>query len=147
MYLVSREYSFCAAHRLEGHPKCGRLHGHNYRVEVVIERDRLTSEGMVLDFKDLDALVAPIFDTFDHRYLVSEENVAADDPYYANAREGDARLVPLTRSTAECMALYFAMLITDALHLTKLSFTYVHEIRVWETPKSCAIYRGAYAIS
>ena len=43
------------AHLLPGHPKCGRLHGHTYRVEVVV--DGPASEGMVLDFADLKGQV------------------------------------------------------------------------------------------
>ena len=40
-----------SAHFLPGHPKCGPLHGHTYKVEIVIEGK--TTNGMVIDFADL----------------------------------------------------------------------------------------------
>ena len=43
------------AHLLPGHPKCGHLHGHTYRVEVVVEGEM--KDGMVLDFADLKARI------------------------------------------------------------------------------------------
>ena len=36
-----------------GHPKCGQVHGHTYRVDVTIEGDH--NQGMVVDFNDLKA--------------------------------------------------------------------------------------------
>jgi 6-pyruvoyltetrahydropterin/6-carboxytetrahydropterin synthase len=54
------------AHLLPGHAKCGRLHGHTYRVEVVIEGD--TSAGMVLDFADLKSQVRSVLSRYDHRH-------------------------------------------------------------------------------
>ena len=54
------------AHLLPGHPKCGRLHGHTYRVEVVV--DGPASEGMVLDFADLKGQVRSVLSRYDHRH-------------------------------------------------------------------------------
>ena len=55
------------AHLLPGHPKCGRLHGHTYKVEVVVEGEM--TEGMVLDFADLKARVRAVLARYDHRHL------------------------------------------------------------------------------
>ncbi|GLR99830.1 MULTISPECIES: 6-carboxytetrahydropterin synthase QueD [Bradyrhizobium] len=68
---IAAEYSFEAAHRLPMVPvdhKCHRLHGHNYKVEVSIigELDR---RGFVIDYAELDAVVRPIINSLDHRYL------------------------------------------------------------------------------
>jgi 6-pyruvoyltetrahydropterin/6-carboxytetrahydropterin synthase len=52
------------AHSLPGHPKCGRLHGHTYRVEVTIEGP--VSGGMVVDFADLKAAVRAVLAEYDH---------------------------------------------------------------------------------
>ena len=46
------------AHLLPGHPKCGRLHGHTYRVEVVVDGE--TRDGMVVDFADLKSQVRAV---------------------------------------------------------------------------------------
>jgi 6-pyruvoyltetrahydropterin/6-carboxytetrahydropterin synthase len=54
------------AHVLPGHPKCGRLHGHTYRVEVVVEGEM--KDGMVLDFADLKNRIRSVLSRYDHRH-------------------------------------------------------------------------------
>ncbi len=64
MRLGITEYIDCA-HFLPGHPKCGRPHGHTYKVEVVVEGKN--SGGMVLDFGDLRTETRQVLQQFDHR--------------------------------------------------------------------------------
>jgi 6-pyruvoyltetrahydropterin/6-carboxytetrahydropterin synthase len=64
MRLGVTDYIDCA-HLLPGHPKCGQLHGHTYRVEVVVEG--ALDDGMVLDFADLKARVRVVLARYDHR--------------------------------------------------------------------------------
>ncbi len=52
MRLGIAEFIDCA-HFLPGHPKCGQLHGHTYKVEVTIEGEQ--TGGMVIDFNELKA--------------------------------------------------------------------------------------------
>ncbi len=54
------------AHLLPGHPKCGRLHGHTYRVEVVVSGEM--KDGMVLDFAELKRQVRSVLSRYDHRH-------------------------------------------------------------------------------
>ncbi len=67
---VTRAFAFEAAHQLPWHPgKCRRLHGHNYRLEVTVERP-LDDNGIVVDFDDLRDLVhREVVDRYDHQYL------------------------------------------------------------------------------
>jgi len=60
------EYMDCA-HLLPGHPKCGSLHGHTYKVEVIIEGEK--KNGMILDFADMKNVVRTVLAEFDHRSL------------------------------------------------------------------------------
>ena len=53
------------AHFLPGHPKCGQIHGHTYRVEVIIEGE--ASGGMVVDFAELKAETRGVLARYDHR--------------------------------------------------------------------------------
>ncbi len=53
------------AHFLPGHPKCGQLHGHTYKVEIVIEGE--AAGGMLVDFADLKAQAREVFKDYDHR--------------------------------------------------------------------------------
>jgi 6-pyruvoyltetrahydropterin/6-carboxytetrahydropterin synthase len=68
---IGRTYRFEAAHHLpllpEGH-KCKRMHGHSYRVQVVV-KGSLDRRGFVADFAEIDALVLPLIAKVDHRVL------------------------------------------------------------------------------
>jgi 6-pyruvoyltetrahydropterin/6-carboxytetrahydropterin synthase len=64
MRLGVTEHIDCA-HTLPGHQKCGQLHGHTYRIELVIEGQNQT--GMVVDFADLRAGLREVLQDYDHR--------------------------------------------------------------------------------
>jgi 6-pyruvoyltetrahydropterin/6-carboxytetrahydropterin synthase len=53
------------AHFLPGHPKCGTLHGHTYKVEVTVEGK--PKDGMIIDFSDLKTSVRDVLAHYDHR--------------------------------------------------------------------------------
>lgn len=61
---------FSSAHSLRGYRgKCEELHGHNWKVEVVVSSEKLNSLGMVVDFKQLKQNLNRILLKLDHRYL------------------------------------------------------------------------------
>ena len=64
MRLGITEYIDCA-HFLPGHPKCGQIHGHTYKVEVIIEGEN--SGGMIVDFNDLKTTTRQVLQQYDHR--------------------------------------------------------------------------------
>ena len=68
---IGRTYRFESAHHLpllpEGH-RCRNLHGHNYRVEVVVS-GKLDPRGFVMDFAEMDAAIMPMIKEVDHRLL------------------------------------------------------------------------------
>ncbi len=66
MRLGITEYMDCA-HFLPGHSKCGSLHGHTYKVEVIVEGE--ANSGMVIDFGDLKEQVREVLTSYDHRAL------------------------------------------------------------------------------
>lgn len=72
MYTVSRSFRFEAAHWLplvpENH-KCRRMHGHSYKVDVLIGADELDDGGFVTDFANIDTAMKPLIDKFDHQVL------------------------------------------------------------------------------
>ena len=64
------QVQFAAAHRLRGYEgKCENLHGHNYKVELVVGCEDLNGTGMVMDFQDLKKIADEVIARFDHRYL------------------------------------------------------------------------------
>jgi 6-pyruvoyltetrahydropterin/6-carboxytetrahydropterin synthase len=61
---------FAAAHSLRNFKgRCEALHGHNWRVEVVVRGENLDQAGLVMDFGELKALMRQVLDGLDHRYL------------------------------------------------------------------------------
>lgn len=82
---IFREFTFEAAHHLpnvpEGH-KCGRLHGHSYRVEVHVNGPVDPTAGWIMDFADIKRAFAGVRDQLDHRYLNEIEGL--DNPTSEN---------------------------------------------------------------
>ncbi len=72
MFTITKEFSFSASHVLcglaDGHP-CGRLHGHNYRVEVELRAVELTATGFVRDYRELSRFRDYLENEVDHRHL------------------------------------------------------------------------------
>jgi len=61
---------FNAAHMLARHPgKCKALHGHTYRVDVVVSGEQKRDTECVADFAVLKALVEEVLELVDHTYL------------------------------------------------------------------------------
>lgn len=69
---IFKEFTFEAAHRLpavpDGH-KCGRLHGHSFRVEVFVSGPVGDRSGWVIDFAEIKEKFDPIQKQLDHYYL------------------------------------------------------------------------------
>ncbi len=60
------EYMDCA-HFLPGHPRCGAIHGHTYKIELIIEGRNET--GMIVDFAVLRQRLQEALARYDHRSL------------------------------------------------------------------------------
>jgi 6-pyruvoyltetrahydropterin/6-carboxytetrahydropterin synthase len=52
-----------------------RLHGHNYRVEIVLEAEKLDEHGFVVDYNDLRQFRQLIDNVLDHQHLNDVLNV------------------------------------------------------------------------
>ena len=72
MFTICKTFDFSASHQLhglhEGHP-CGRLHGHNYTVGVILGAKTLDPLAFVMDFNELAPFKQYINDALDHRHL------------------------------------------------------------------------------
>lgn len=122
MFELSINVNFEAAHCLPNYPgKCRRLHGHNWRVEVSIEGDRLNELGMLMDFSILKGEVMSVIDDLDH--------------YYLNEIYPFCEINP----TAENIAKYiFEKLAEKEIFKSNPRLL---AVKVWESPNSAAIYR------
>lgn len=103
MFQISVEREFCAAHALVIAGAREPVHGHNFRVTVTVEGERLDADGLLVDFHALERLVDEIIrpwnnadlnaiDPFSGGLNPSAENVAACIGEKIAA--GLARLVP-----------------------------------------------------
>ena len=70
MYEITVHSHFSGAHRLRYlHGKCEELHGHNWKVEVSVVSNRLSKEGVVIDFGILKQKLEKVLKPLDHTYL------------------------------------------------------------------------------
>lgn len=70
MTQILKRFKFEAAHELPWHKgKCQRLHGHSYKLEVMLEGE-LNKDGIVVDFDDLTTVVDEmVVKRYDHQLL------------------------------------------------------------------------------
>ncbi len=117
MYTIAKRFSFSASHVIGGLPAdhpCGRLHGHNYEVEVVLEAADVDAVGFVRDYRELSALKSFTDETLDHKHL---NDVLGHD-----------------RTTTEVLAKWL-------FDWCRAQWPEVVCVRVSETPKTWAEYR------
>jgi 6-pyruvoyltetrahydropterin/6-carboxytetrahydropterin synthase len=61
---------FSAAHVIHGYVgPCGRLHGHNWKVEAIVCGPTLNDIGICIDFKDVKKLLRQVLDQVEHQNL------------------------------------------------------------------------------
>jgi 6-pyruvoyltetrahydropterin/6-carboxytetrahydropterin synthase len=119
-YTICVEKNFSAAHALRGYQgRCERLHGHNWKVQVMLAGTRLNKLGMLMDFTELKAVLDTILARVDHRYL------------------NEVPPFDTTNPTAENIAAFiFAALRKETRKLTPP--VTVAAVRVWESDTSSA---------
>ncbi|MFC5863933.1 6-carboxytetrahydropterin synthase QueD [Acidicapsa dinghuensis] len=69
---IFKEFHIEAAHWLPNVPaghKCGRMHGHSFRIEVHINGPIDSQLGWVLDFAEIKEAFTPVEEKLDHRCL------------------------------------------------------------------------------
>lgn len=67
---LGREFFFDAAHYIPNYKgKCEKLHGHTYKLDIVI-KDDVKKNGMVIDFAKIKEIVEiSVIEKLDHREL------------------------------------------------------------------------------
>ena len=118
MFEVAVEHTFAAGHALRHYKgKCENVHGHNYRVRVVVQGEKLDSIGMLADFVALKKHLREVCEPMDHVFL------------------NDLPPFDVLNTTAENMAAHIAGLMEKALIGNPHPVT-VAEVTVWESPYS-----------
>lgn len=120
MFRIEKEFSFEAAHFLTSVPtehKCSRLHGHGYRVQIVLENFSTDKQGFVVDYTDLNEFGDYIKKHLDHYNL---NDVFKQEKFYQS-------------TTAENLA-WFLFKIAREMPFGK----YVQRVGISETQKTWA---------
>lgn len=115
---LEKTFRFEAAHLLPNVPeyhKCRRLHGHSFRVDVIVAGEPDPARGYLVDYGEIKAACEPVRAALDHQYL--------------NEIEG------LENPTAELLAQWLWRRLSPALPL-------LSEIVVHETCESRCEYCG-----
>ena len=82
---LTREFSFESAHTLPHVPpghKCGRMHGHSFRMEISVEGEVDPGMGWLYDHAQIGDAAKEIVEQLDHRYLNDIEGL--ENPTFEN---------------------------------------------------------------
>ena len=128
--IVRKLFKFEAAHRLPKHiGRCRGLHGHSYKVEVIIEAiNNELKDGMVEDFSDVKLAVGSFIDLFDHSLIIASHDFIGTDDFLTSLNPRWI-LTPYD-PTAEMMAAHFFVEAGSRINTERVQ---VKSVRVWET--------------
>ena len=152
---VYKEYfDFSAGHFITFGGHCETIHGHNYRVEVLLEGEN-GPDFFLYNFSDLKPLVRQECEELNHKMLLAGNNSLIDLEIQNNeiqARFKDRRyvfpanevvLLPVENTTAEQLARYLSGRIRErllALNLPETAGLRQIEVGVEEKPGQAAYY-------
>ena len=144
--LITKEIEFDMGHRVPYHKsKCKNPHGHRYKIEVRLEGDVIDMEGesengMVMDFKDIKAvLMKEVDERLDHGFMYWEKDEPMKE-FFSIYKDFHSIEVPFT-PTAENIAQYLFNILQDKYKDIYNTGLKLIEVKLWETPTSVAIAR------
>ena len=112
---------FAAAHQLKMvGEKCENLHGHNWKVEVYLQGERLNHAGVLIDFGEIKQKVAEIMGSLDHKFL---NDIGMFNDGYPPSSENIAH--------------YVATQLQNRIHEPGIA---VSRVTAWESENACATY-------
>jgi 6-pyruvoyltetrahydropterin/6-carboxytetrahydropterin synthase len=123
MFEVSVDQTFAAGHALRNYKgRCENVHGHNFRVQVTIEGERLDDTGMLVDFLDVKKSMQEVIERLDHQFLNEIPPFDVKNP------------------SAENIAEHFYETMSRDLDKNPVAIR-IREVKVWETEIQSATYR------
>ncbi len=120
MYEIRIVTTFAAAHSLRNYPgNCKNIHGHNWKIEVVMQSEHLDDLGMSIDFRMLKQETEGLLNTLDHTFLNDHSPFNTINP------------------TAENMARWLYEALSKRVNGPRAK---VSRLSVWENENSSASY-------
>ena len=120
IYEVKIITDFAAAHNLRNfRGKCENLHGHNWKVEVVVRGRELDKSGVLIDFREVKEATREALKEMDHHYL-------NDLPFF---REHN----PSSENIARYLFEALAQRLDDGNR-------WLYRVSAWESADACATF-------
>lgn len=120
MFEIKVRSNFSGAHRLRGYRgRCEELHGHNWDVELILERPDLNEIGIAVDFKIVKGKLRKLLKALDHTYLNIHPFFKKNNP------------------SAENIAKFIFLRFSETLKDNSLR---IKSVSVWESQDTCATY-------
>ncbi len=124
MFEVSVEQTFAAGHSLRNYKgKCENVHGHNWKVQLTLEGERLDEIGLLADFVEVKRAMDQVVGYLDHQFM------------------NDLKPFDTVNPSAENIARYFYDEITRDLGRMASVPVKISCVKVWETDAASATYR------
>ena len=118
IYEVKIITDFAAAHNLRNfRGRCENLHGHNWKIEVVLRGKVLNESGVLVDFAEVKQVTRELLKEIDHQYL-------NDLPFF---RENNP--------SSENIARYLFERLRKQLNDTD---RWLYSVSAWESADACA---------
>lgn len=122
MYEVKVARQFAAAHQLRNfRGKCEELHGHNWRIEVILTGEELNNAGLLIDFREVKEVTDGILEELDHSFLNELPQFKDENP------------------SSENIAAYIFEKLSNRLNNNQIKVT---KVIAWESDFACASYSG-----
>ena len=124
MYTVRVQDHIDAAHFLKGYEgPCKNIHGHTWRLEVVIKGRKLSTINMLIDFKVVKEILKKIIKPLDHNGFLND-NLKTENP------------------TAEFLAkwLFVEFVVALAEATEGCKDFWVSEVTIWESAECSSTY-------
>ena len=137
MFAVTKRKEFCMGHRIFGYNgPCGRLHGHNYLVELTVKTKELNELGIAADFTFIKVMLQSTVGQLDHRTVLYHK-----DPLVKaiSAVHKDSVVVFNEQPTAESIARWIYAQVNIPRKDVGIDIE-DFSVKVWETSDSFAVY-------
>jgi 6-pyruvoyltetrahydropterin/6-carboxytetrahydropterin synthase len=120
IYEVKITSHFSAAHNLRNfRGKCENLHGHNWKVEVVLRGKELEESGVLIDFREVKEATREVLKEVDHHYLNELPSFQGANP------------------SSENIARYLFQCLAQRLNNEN---RWLYRVSAWESADACATF-------
>lgn len=121
MFELAVKSKFSSAHFLREYKgKCENLHGHNWKVKLIVRGHKLDNIGILLDFKEMKRILNDTLDLLDHKLINDLDYFVTDH-----------------NPSCENITFYLYKLLSERINNENVK---VYKVIVWETDDASSTY-------